>query len=153
MSRLTISYTSVSLPSFLKFQVTYSLRHILSQCIFIFRYSYTETQRILCILSIVNSFMEPFYHSAVKTIFHPVFFHQIPFGFNHYITQNFRTCYLLFVCHLLPRTFFKFSKTIFSFFSSTFQFIHLQSVLFYSYINSLFLCLSYCGTSKKTWYW
>jgi hypothetical protein len=70
----------------------------------------------------------------------------------HY--SKFGTCYLLFLCHLPPRTFFKFSNIVFSFFLSLllFNFSISKSVLFYSYINFLFLVFLIVGL-QRTWYW
>ena len=87
-NRMTMSHTGVFSLPFIEFRVTHSLGHILSQYISTFRCSYNEKLGMLCILSLINSFMEPFYHSAVKTIFHTAFFHQIPLCFNHCTTQN-----------------------------------------------------------------
>lgn len=71
---------------------------------------------MLCILSLINSFMEPMYHRAVKTHFPHRFFSSDSPRFQSLHYSKFGTRYLLFVCHLPPRTFFKFSKIIFYFF-------------------------------------
>ena len=67
----------------------------------------------------------------------------------HY--SKFGTCYLVFVCHLLPRTFFKFSKIIFSFILFRLLFNFSISKAFYSILTSILFSFAFLivGLQRK----
>jgi hypothetical protein len=108
---------------------------------------------MLCVLSLINSFMEQFYQSVVTTIFHHAFLIRVP---------RVSVSALLNIWNMLPSIgvppgsmciLHALEDHIVFFFLAYFSISPLQNDIFHSYINSLFPYFSSRGTSKEIWHW